>query len=73
MSAGADHFTDRRGEIIHAGARNNDRVPPAMRFLGDAKESPAIVFAILDVKTLSFDLDLFRFDNVIHLGRNDGV
>lgn len=73
MSAGAQHFTDRRGEVAHAGARNNDRVPAAMRFLGDAKEFSAIVFAKLDVKTLSFDLKLLCFDNAVHFRKRDGV
>ena len=73
MLAGAEHFADRRREIIHAGAWNNDRVPSAMRFFGDTKEFSAIVFAKLNVKTLSFDLKLLCFDNAVHFRKRDGV
>lgn len=37
-----------------------------MRFFGDAKKSAPIVLTIFDVETLPFDLELFRFDNVVH-------
>ena len=49
------------------GARDDDRVSPAVRFLGDAKESSAIVFAEFDVEMFPLDLDLLRFDNVVHV------
>jgi hypothetical protein len=51
-----DYFTDCGREFIHARARHDDGVAPAMRFLGDAQESAPFVLAELDVKMLAFDL-----------------
>jgi hypothetical protein len=41
-----------------------------MGFLGDAKESSPIVFTEFHVEVLPFDLDLLRFDNIVHVGRS---
>lgn len=38
-----------------------------MGFLGNAKESPTIVFAEFHIEVLPFDLDLLRFDNIVHV------
>jgi hypothetical protein len=35
----AENVVDRRGEIIHPRTRDDDRVPPAVSFLGNAQES----------------------------------
>jgi hypothetical protein len=60
------HFANGGGEILEPGARNNDCVPPAMRFFGDTQKLPAIVFTKLDVEMLTFDLKLFRLDDIVH-------
>src|SRR4051812_10268513 len=65
-AAGVKHLADRRREITDAGARHDDRVPSPVRFLGDTEEPSAIVFAILHVKALTLDLELFRLDDAIH-------
>ena len=58
-------------EIADAGAWHDDRVPAAMRFLGDPKKPAAIVLAELDVKTFPLDLELFCLDNAIHFRKTD--
>jgi len=65
-------LTDRGREVAHAGARHDDRVPPAVRFLGDAQEFSAIVLPKLHVKTLALDPELFRVDDAVHI-ENGGV
>jgi len=67
------HLINRGREIYHAGARNDDRIPPSVRFLGDPEESPAIVFTKLHVETLPFDLKLFRVDDAVHFPKNGAV
>ena len=62
-----DHFVDRRGEIIDAGARHNDCIAAAMRFLSYAKELAPIVLAELNVETLSFDLQFPYLNEIIHV------
>jgi hypothetical protein len=68
-----DHFVYRGGKLIHPGARNDDRVAATVRFLGDAKEFAAVVLTKLDVKMLTLDLQLPRFDEIIHVCKNRGV
>ena len=51
------------------GARNDDGVAPAMRFLGNAKKSSPIVLAEFHIEVLPLDLDLLRFDNIVHVRR----
>lgn len=51
-----DHVVDRGGEIVHPGARYDDRVAAAMRFLRNAEEPSAIVFAEFHVEMFAFDL-----------------
>jgi hypothetical protein len=51
-----DYFTDGGREFIHARARHDDGVAPAMRFLGDTQKPAPFVLAELDVKMLAFDL-----------------
>jgi hypothetical protein len=65
-AAGVEDFADRSREITHAGARHDDRVPPSVRFLGDAQKPAAIVFAVFHVKPLPLDLEFFRFDDAVH-------
>src|SRR6266567_2200389 len=60
------NFSDRRRKVVHAGAGHDDAVPASMSFFGDAQESPAVVFAELDVEMLALDLQFSRLDDVIH-------
>src|SRR6266480_7245693 len=60
------NFRNSRGKVIYAGAGHDDAVAPAVSFLRDAQEFPAIILAELHVKMLPLNLQLFRFDNVIH-------
>jgi hypothetical protein len=61
-----DDLADRGRKIVHAGARNNDRVATAVSFFGDTQKLPAIVFAELHMEDLAFDLHVPRLDNAIH-------
>src|SRR2546423_3532478 len=61
-----DYVVDRPGKIIDAGARNNDRVPAPVRFLGDPQEFTPVVLAELDVEMLPFDLQLPGLNEIIH-------
>src|ERR1700755_2547489 len=63
---GVKHLVDGGREMNHSRARDNDCIPSAVRFLRDPEKSAAIVFTKLDVKTLPFDLELFRLDNAVH-------
>src|SRR5205809_5956679 len=60
------NFRNRRCKVIYTGTRYDDAVAPAVNFLRDAQEFPAIILAQLHVKMLSLNLQFFRFDNVIH-------
>ncbi len=62
------NFGDGGGEIVDAGARDDDGVAAAVRFFGDAEKFSAIVFAQLDVEMLPLDLQLLGLDNVVHGG-----
>lgn len=66
MPAGPEHIINRRCEIIQPCARNDDGVPPAVRFLGDAQKLSALVLAEFEVKPLPFDLNFFRLENTVH-------
>jgi len=61
-----DHIVDRRGEFIDARAGHDDRIAAAVGFLGDAEEFAPVVLAELDVKMLTFDLQLPSLYEVIH-------
>src|SRR4051794_39698428 len=65
-SSSVKDLVDGGGEVTHARARDDDGVPSAVRFLGNPKKSPAIVFTKLNVETLPFDLKLFRLDDAVH-------
>jgi hypothetical protein len=60
------NFRNRRGKIIHTGARNDDAIAAAMSFLDDAQEFPALVLPELDVEMLALNLQFSRLDDVIH-------
>ena len=62
-----DYIIDGGGEIVHSGARHDDRIPAAVRFLGDPEELAAIIFAEFHVEMLPFDLQLPRLDEIVHL------
>ena len=65
-SSSVKDLVDGSREVTYARARDDDRVPSTVRFLGDPEKSPAIVFTKLNVETLPFDLELFRLDDAIH-------
>ena len=60
------NFSNRRREVINAGAGHDDAVPAAVSFLGDAQEFAALVFTELDVEMLALNLQFSRLDDVIH-------
>jgi hypothetical protein len=62
-----ENVADRRGEITQPRTRNDDCVPPAMGFLGNAEEFSALVLAEFEVKPLPFDLNFLRFENAVLL------
>jgi len=62
-----NHFIDRRGEIINPSTRDDDGIPPSVRFFGDAEKLAAIVLAELDVEIFPFDLQLPRLNEIIHV------
>ena len=60
------NFSNRRRKIIDAGTRHDDTVAAAMRFFGNAQESPALIFPELYVEMLALYLQFSRLDDVIH-------
>jgi len=62
-----DYCVDRRRKLIHPRAWDDDRVTATVRFLSDAKELAAVVLTKLNVKMLTLDLQLPRFDEIIHV------
>jgi len=66
----AENVLNGGGELARPSARNDDGVAPAMRFLGNAKKSSPIVLAEFHIEVLPLDLDLLRFDNIVHSGRS---
>jgi len=67
LAARAENVIDRCGKIIQPRARDDDRVPPSVSFLGDPQEFSALVLPEFEVKPLPFDLDFLRFENAVHL------
>jgi hypothetical protein len=67
VAASPENVVDRGGEIVQPRARDDDGVPPAMRFLGDSQESSALILAKFEMKSLPFDLNFSRFENAVHL------
>src|ERR1700730_4270439 len=67
LTTSPENVADRRGEITHPRTRDDDRVPPAVSFLGNAQEFSALVLAEFEVKPLPFDLNFLRFENAVHL------
>src|SRR3954467_14758859 len=63
----SQHFPDCSGEVIHAGARNNNGVAPPVCLFGDTQKFPAIVLAELDMEMLALDLEFLGVDDVVHL------
>jgi hypothetical protein len=61
-----ENLANRRREILYAGAGHNDRISPPVGFFGNAQEFSTFVLPELHVKMLSLDLQLSRFDDVIH-------
>lgn len=64
-----DYFADRRREITHARARDDDRVAAAVRFLRNPQEFSTIVFPEFYVEMLPLDLQFLRLDDIIHFLR----
>ena len=67
----AKHVIDRVGEIVDARYRDNDDVAMTLAVLGNPKEFAAPVFAQIDRKKFSFDLQLSCFDDAIHGRRRE--
>jgi hypothetical protein len=67
LAASSENIADGGGEITQPRAWDDDRVPPAVSFLGDTKEFSALVLTEFEVKTLPFDLNFLRFENAVHL------
>jgi hypothetical protein len=66
-SIGTLHDLTRHGhKLIQAGARNDDRVTATVRFLGNTHKTASFVLPEFNVKMLTFDLELFRDNYVIH-------
>ena len=55
---GSEHIIDRVGEVVDTRHRHDNNVAMALTVLRDAEESAAAVFAQIDRKNLSFDLQL---------------
>jgi hypothetical protein len=72
-ASGMEHLADRRHKIAHACARDDDRVPPPVRFLSNAEKFSAIILAELHMKAFPFDLELFRLDDAVHFPKNGAV
>jgi hypothetical protein len=67
VAAVPEDVIDRGTEIIQPGARDDDRVAPAVTLLGDAQESSTLVLAEFEMKSLPFDLNFPRLENAVHL------
>src|SRR5947209_19382188 len=61
-----DYDVDCRGEILDPGARHNDRVAAAVRFLRNPEELAAVVLTEFHVEMFAFDLQLPGLYEVIH-------
>lgn len=66
------HVLNGGSELVRTCAWDDDRISPAMGFLGNAKESAPIILAEFHVEVFPLDLDLFRFDNIVHAGAECG-
>ena len=64
--AGAEDIVDRGRKVIEARARDDDRIASPMSFLGNAQESTTLILAELKMKSLTFDLNFFRFEDAVH-------
>src|ERR1700722_7674524 len=61
------HDLTRHGDkLIQTLARNDDRVTRTVGFLGTKHQTASVGFSEFNVKMLSFDLELFRYNYVIH-------
>lgn len=63
---GLYHLASHSHEFFQASTWNDDRIPTPMRFLGDAHKAPSLIFAKFNVEMLTFDLEFFRDNYVIH-------
>ena len=66
------HVVNGGSELVRPGTWDDDGISPAMGFLGNAKESSSIVFTEFHIEVLPLDLDLLRFDNIVHVGPEFG-
>jgi hypothetical protein len=67
LAARPENVVDRGGEIIQAGAWNDNCVSPAVSFFRYAEKFSAFVLAKFKMKSLPFNLNFFRFENAVHL------
>jgi hypothetical protein len=63
---GLDHLAGHGHEFVQTRTGDDDRVPTAVRFLGDAHKAPSFIFAEFYIEMLTFDLKFFRDNYVIH-------
>jgi hypothetical protein len=68
---GGQHVIDRVGEIVDARYGDNDDVAMTLTILGNPEEFAAPVFAQIDRKKFSFDLQFSCFDDAIHGRRRE--
>ena len=62
-----DYFVDCRGKLIYARTGDDDGITATVRFLGDAEEFPAVIFAEFHVEMLALYLQLPCLDEIIHV------
>ena len=60
------HFTSHGHELFSARTWNDDGVTTAMRFLSDSHKPASFVFSKFNEEMLTFDLEFFRNDDVVH-------
>src|SRR5579862_2313532 len=66
LLGGGDDLADQRRELRYARARDYDRIAAAMRLLGDAEKSAALIFAVFDKEVFALNLKFARSDDVFH-------
>jgi hypothetical protein len=63
---GLYHLTGHGHEFVQTRTWDDDRVPTTVRFLGDTHKAPSFIFAEFNIEVLTFDLEFFRDNYVIH-------
>jgi hypothetical protein len=63
---GLNHFSRGGHEFVQSRARNNDCISPTMRFFGDTHKPAALVFSEFYIEVLTLNLQLSRYDDIVH-------